>query len=176
MLVHPSYTDDISFFSISNHDNLVFIGKKYFYEINTSKEFNEAILEVQKKTPLEVSFEPYNLSLDENISAEIHFVYQLSKLDAESIELLKSVGFFTYPKTVINDNEIHLIQNFIGTRHDITILPSKFHLLKTRPVIVYEEVSDERKSVNQVIKPLTTVVDLIILVPALIIYAFQGAG
>jgi len=175
MMSNSNYNEDIEAISIlSEEEKLILLGQKYQYELKIDKSIVN-ILNSISVNPLEIYMlnNPPTLNLDNSIKMKFYISYPLKLISKDKIKYLKSVGFYTYENVVANPDGIMMKFERIAKRSNKNQNQNSKHVNKPSTFVVYEEATRNRKILATILKPLTIVVDMIILFFGLILYAFK---
>lgn len=175
MMSNSNYNEDIEAISIlSEEEKLILLGQKYQYELKIDKSIVN-ILNSISVNPLEIYMlnNPPTLNLDNSIKMKFYISYPLKLISKDKIKYLKSVGFYTYENVVANPDGIMMKFERIAKRSNKNQNQNSKHVNKPSTFVVYEEATRNRKILATILKPLTIVVDMIILLFGLILYAFK---
>ncbi len=177
MMSNSNYNEDIEAISIlSEEEKLILLGQKYQYELKIDKSIVN-ILNSISVNPLEIYMlnNPPTLNLDNSIKMKFYISYPLKLISKDKIKYLKSLGFYTYENVVANPDGIMMKFERIAKRSNKNKNKNKNskHVNKPSTFVVYEEATRNRKILATILKPLTVVVDMIILLFGLILYAFK---
>ena len=175
MMSNSNYNEDIEAISIlSEEEKLILLGQKYQYELKIDKSIVN-ILNSISVNPLEIYMlnNPPTLNLDNSIKMEFYISYPLKLISKDKIKYLKSLGFYTYENVVANPDGIMMKFERIAKRSNKNQNLNSKHVNKSSTFVVYEEATRNRIILATILKPLTVVVDMIILLFGLILYAFK---
>ncbi len=175
MMSNSNYNEDIEAISIlSEEEKLILLGQKYQYELKIDKSIVN-ILNSISVNPLEIYMlnNPPTLNLDNSIKMKFYISYPLKLISKDKIKYLKSLGFYTYENVVANPDGIMMKFERIAKRSNKNQNLNSKYVNKPSTFVVYEEETRNRKILATILKPLTVVVDMIILLFGLILYAFK---
>ena len=175
MMSNSSYNEDIEAISIfSEEEKLILLGEKYQYELKIDKSIVN-ILNSISVNPLEIYMlnNPPTLNHDNSIKMKFYISYPLKLISKDKIKYLKSLGFYTYENVVANPDGIMMKFERIAKRSNKNQNLNSKHVNKPSTFVVYEEATRNRKILATILKPFTVVVDMIIFLFGLILYAFK---
>ena len=175
MMSNSNYNEDIEAISIlSEEEKLILLGQIYQYELKIDKSIVN-ILNSISVNPLEIYMlnNPPTLNLDNSIKMKFYISYPLKLISKDKIKYLKSLGFYTYENVVANPDGIMMKFERIAKRSNKNKNLNSKYVNKPSTFVVYEEATRNRKILATILKPLTVVVDMIILLFGLILYAFK---
>jgi len=184
----PKYSEEISGYYISGNTNeIILVGKIYNYKLKYIKSYDKrkkllipTIKNIKQGVTPKLAIgilESDNLNNINCINLDLY--YQVNKISSKNIKSLKKVGFTKASANYIfNKKEflyagIHLLK---GKRYKEAIHNKTIALSKPFQILVKEQPSSFRTLLSWILKPITWIIDTIILVISLFFYYLHLKG
>ncbi len=153
----PRYSEVVTSFLITeDSDKLAVIGNKYHY-IFTIDNDTKSLLLFDNKKNWEVSFDEFNVDLNNTITGKYRISIPMNKVEDENIkELVEQMNFYKN-----KNHKLYILTNRLkGKRYIAKNIPEKHKFKQPYTIIVREEHSDFRKNLNTALTPITIGLDL----------------